>query len=321
MIAELVRGAGPDQAADPDSYARATLNLLEDFDAERVRLADVQTAMLNLLDDIDAEKSKGEQANREMAREIAERQQAQETLKHALAEVARSNAELEQFAYIASHDLQEPLRMVSSYVQLLEKRYKDKLDKDANEFIAFAVNGAARMQEMVLGLLAYSRVGTRGKSIERTESEGALTYAIENLQVAISQSGAVITHDALPAVMADESLLTQVFQNLIGNALKFRGEAPPRIHVSATRDEQEWVFSVRDNGIGIDPKYMGKLFVLFSRLHGHAKYPGTGIGLAVCKRVVAHHGGRIWVESEPGKGSIFYFTVPMRGGVEHESGG
>ncbi|MGA9348780.1 MAG: ATP-binding protein, partial [Anaerolineae bacterium] len=250
-------------------------------------------------------------------RELAERKWAEEVLKQTMAELERSNKELEQFAYVASHDLREPLRMVTSYVQLLARRYQGKLDADADDFIAYAVDGATRMQALINDLLAYSRVGTRGKPFEPTDCEAVFEQALTNLQVAIEESGAAVTHDLLPTVMADATQLTQLFQNLIGNAIKFRSEEPPRVHISVNRQSKianrksEWVFSVRDNGIGIDPEYHERIFLLFQRLHTREEYPGTGIGLAVCKKIVERHGGRIWVESQPGKGSIFYFTIPV----------
>jgi len=228
-------------------------------------------------------------------------------------DLIRSNEELEQFAYVASHDLQEPLRMVTSYVQLLERRYKDKLDKDANEFIDFAVDGATRMHSLINDLLTYSRVGTRGKSLEPTDSETVLHLSLNNLRTAVEESGAELSYDSLPKVMSDSSQLEQLFQNLIGNAIKFRGKEPPRIHISASPNGNRWVFSVRDNGIGIESEFKDRIFVIFQRLHGKDKYPGTGIGLAVCKKIVERHGGRIWVESELGKGATFYFTLPKEG--------
>lgn len=203
--------------------------------------------------------------------------------------------------------------MVTSYVQLLARRYKGKLDGDADEFIGFAVDGAARMQQLINDLLTYSRVGTRGRKFEPTDCEIILGQALENLQIAIEEKRAIVTHDPLPTILADNVQLGQLFQNLIGNAIKFQGPELPHVHVSASRNENGWVFSVRDNGIGIAPEYAERIFVIFQRLHTREKYPGTGIGLAVCKKIVERHGGRIWVESQPGKGATFYFTVPGKG--------
>jgi len=242
--------------------------------------------------------------------EIAVRKQAEETLERYAAELERSNQELQQFAYVASHDLQEPLRMVTSYLQLLERRYKGKLDADADDFIHFAVDGASRMRDLIQALLAYSRVGTHGTPLQAIDSQGVLDRVLENLQVAIAESNATVTHDPLPTVVADAYQLSQLLQNLVGNAIKFRGERRPAIHVSVENRGRDWLFSVQDNGIGIEPRYAERIFAIFQRLHTRDEYPGTGIGLAVCKRIVERHGGRIWVESEPGQGSTFYFTLP-----------
>ncbi|MBI3979945.1 MAG: PAS domain-containing sensor histidine kinase, partial [Chloroflexi bacterium] len=211
---------------------------------------------------------------------------------------------------VASHDLQEPLRMVSSYVQLLARRYQSKLDRDADEFIDYAVDGARRMQVLINDLLAYSRIGRRGQPFQAVDAAAAFAEATANLRLAIEESRAVVTADPLPTVSADPGQLVQLFQNLIGNAVKFHGAEPPMVHVSAREEGHEWVFSVQDNGIGIEPEYYERIFVLFQRLHNQAAYPGTGIGLAVCKKIVERHGGRIWVESAPDRGARFSFTLP-----------
>jgi PAS domain S-box-containing protein len=244
--------------------------------------------------------------------DVTRRKHAEEELKRSLEELARSNAELEQFAYVVSHDLQEPLRMVAGYVQLLAERYRDKLDSDAQEFIAYAVDGATRMKQMITDLLAYSRAGRNGKETSQVSCEAALSQACADLQAAIQENGAEITHDPLPTLLGNASQLAHLFQNLIGNAIKFRGQAPPRIHVSAVLDKKQWVFSVRDNGIGMDPQFADRIFLVFQRLHRREEYPGTGIGLAIARKIVEHRGGRIWVESEPGKGATFFFTIPVR---------
>lgn len=227
-------------------------------------------------------------------------------------ELKRSNAELEQFAYVASHDLQEPLRMVASFTQLLAKRYKDKLDADAHEFISFAVDGANRMQRLINDLLSYSRIQTRANPFGETDFEEVLGQARINLQAAIEKSCALISNDPLPVLTADSNQMLRLFQNLIDNAIKFSGDMPPRIHISAEKIDNDYLFSVRDNGIGIDPQFKERIFVIFQRLHNKEEYPGTGIGLAICKRIIERHKGRIWLESEPGNGSVFYFTLPVK---------
>ena len=232
-------------------------------------------------------------------------------LRQATRELRRSNAELEQFAYVASHDLQEPLRMVTSYLQLLERRYKANLDEDASDFIAFAVDGAARMQTLIQDLLTYSRVGTRGADFEPTDCQAVLDQVLQNLEIAIAESDTEINSGPMPSLSADASQLAQLLQNLIGNAIKFRGESPPRIQVEATQRDDDWLFSVQDNGIGIDPQYSDRIFQVFQRLHGIGQYPGTGIGLAVCKKIVERHHGTIWVESQPDAGATFFFTIPI----------
>jgi signal transduction histidine kinase len=245
-------------------------------------------------------------------RDVTERQRAASALAEKAQELARSNVELEQFAYVASHDLQEPLRMVSSYTQLLARRYKGKLGSDAEEFITYAVDGATRMQRLIQDLLAYSRVGTKGREFVPADCEVLLDRVLGDLKVAIEESGAVVTHDPLPIVRADETQIAQLMQNLIGNAIKFRNQEPPLVHVSSKRNGKAWLFSIQDNGIGIDPQYAERIFVIFQRLHKREEYPGTGIGLAVCKKIVERHGGRIWVESNSEKGATFYFTLPAQ---------
>lgn len=237
--------------------------------------------------------------------------EARQALERSVAELARSNAELQQFAFVASHDLQEPLRMVASYTQLLAKRYKGKLDADADEFIGYAVDGANRMRQLIQDLLAYSRVNAEEESFEPTSVEAIVDAALRNVQGAIEESQAMVTRDPLSTVRGNEKQLLQLFQNLLSNALKFRGEQSPCVHVSAKRHDHEWLFSVRDNGIGIDPQYADRIFIVFQRLHTIAEYPGTGIGLAICKKIVERHGGRMWVESQLGKGATFYFTIPI----------
>ena len=246
-------------------------------------------------------------------RDVTGRKQADEKLKQTLAELERSNKDLEQFAYAASHDLQEPLRTVSNFSQLLAKRYKGELDAKADQFIGFIVDGTTRMQEMIDNLLAYSRVSTRAKPFEPTDFKTVFDQALANVKIAIEESGAIVTHDPLPTVMADASQMVQLFQNLLSNAIKFRKEKP-RITVSAAQRGNEWLFSVEDNGIGITPEFMENIFKMFQREHPSAEYPGTGVGLAICKKIVERHGGRIWVESQAGKGSTFYFTIPVRKG-------
>jgi PAS domain S-box-containing protein len=243
-------------------------------------------------------------------RDISARKES-ERLIRTVKELKRSNDELQQFAYVSSHDLQEPLRMVSSYTQLLAKRYKGRLDTDADEFIAYAVDGCRRMQGLIEDLLTYSGAGSNAKILCEVSVEDCLQKALTNLQVAIKQSGAVVIHDVMPAITTDETQLTQVFQNLVGNAIKYHSAEPPRVHISATRNgANEWIFSVRDNGMGIDPKYFDRIFIIFQRLHGREEFEGTGIGLAICKKILERLGGRIWVESQPEKGAIFYFALP-----------
>jgi PAS domain S-box-containing protein len=245
-------------------------------------------------------------------RDITERKRAAGLLNGMLEELRRSNEALEQFAHIASHDLQEPLRMVASYTQLLARRYKGRLDQDADEFIAYAVDGTQRMKRLINDLLRYSRAGSGVPQLGEVRCEEILQQALGNLQAAIDDCQAIITHDPLPILTEAHSQLVQIFQNLIGNAIKYRRGCPPAIHICARRQPGEWIFSVSDNGIGIDPQYFERIFVIFQRLHGQDEYEGTGIGLAICKRILQAQGGRIWVESNPGSGSTFHFTLPVR---------
>jgi signal transduction histidine kinase len=227
-----------------------------------------------------------------------------------LADLERSNKDLEQFAYVASHDLQEPLRTVSSYTQLLAQRYEGQLDQDARDYIGYAVDGANRMQQLIQDLLAYSRITTRGSLFVPVDLNEALGEAIANLRASIHESDAIVANGDLPTINADHRQFVQVFQNLIGNGIKFRKrDEPPRVHITADRAGREWIISVKDNGIGIDPQYFNRLFIVFQRLHGKQEYSGSGIGLALCKRIVERHGGRIWVESALGEGATFRFTI------------
>jgi len=246
--------------------------------------------------------------------DVTERKLVEERLRQSTLEIQRSNAELEQFAYVISHDLQEPLRMVASYTQLLAKRYANQLDADADEFISYAVDGAKRMQTLLHELLDYSRVGTRGKPFSLVNCEHVADQAMANLKIAIEECGATVSYEVLPTVMGDEGQLVRLFQNLIGNAIKFRREEPPHVYISALRRQNVVTFSVKDNGIGIDPQHSQSVFEIFRRLHTKEEYPGTGMGLAICKKIVERHGGHISVQSQPGQGSTFHFTINMAGG-------
>jgi signal transduction histidine kinase len=271
---------------------------LEDRIEERTRdLKDAQIATLNMMQDAEEARQQAQKANENLA---------------------RSNTELEQFAYVASHDLQEPLRMVASYVQLLERRYKDKLDQDALDFIGYAVDGAGRMKVLINDLLSFSRVQTQGKPFENIKTEDALKEVTNNLKYLIEESGAVITHAPLPEIHADKGQIEQLLQNLISNAIKYCNDDKPRIDISVNQANEEWVFSITDNGIGIDPQFFDRIFIIFQRLHGKDAYSGTGIGLAICKKIVERHGGKIWVESEPGKGATFYFTLSGKQTIKNE---
>ncbi len=261
-----------------------------------------------------------------VARDISGRKQMEEDLKRSneelkrlAGELGRSNAELENFAYIASHDLQEPLRMVASYIQLLAQRYGGQLGADADDFITYAMDGAYRMKTMINDLLTYSRVGTRGSDFKPVDCETVLKQTLKNLQLAITDTAADITHDSLPVITGDQSQLVMLFQNLINNSIRYRSDEALHIHLSAERGDTEWVLGVKDNGIGLDTKHADRIFSIFQRLHSRTEYAGTGIGLALCKKIVERHGGRIWVESEPERGAVFFFTFPLRGDAEKSS--
>jgi light-regulated signal transduction histidine kinase (bacteriophytochrome) len=245
------------------------------------------------------------------ARDVTQRRLSEQSLQQKSEELERSNRELEQLAYVASHDLQEPLRVVTSNVQLLARRYEDRLDKDGNEFIGFALEGASRMKSLLADLFAYSQISSQGKKLAPVSLDDVVGRVIDNLHLMIDTFGATITHDALPVVIGDDLQLLQLFQSLIGNSIKFRSHEPPRIHIGARPVGERWLFFVRDNGIGIDPQYTERVFVLFQRLHSLEKYPGTGVGLAIARRIIERHGGRIWVDSEPGKGATFYFNLQI----------
>jgi signal transduction histidine kinase len=262
-----------------------------------------------------------EQKNRELERQVEERLRAEEDVRQLnaelerrvqerTAELSRTNDELRQFAYVASHDLQEPLRTVGSYAQLLARRYKGKLGTDADEFISYMVGGVNRMHTLLNDMLAFSRVTqTQNKPLSTESLDAVLAASLMNLELSIREAGAEVTHDPLPSVYCDETQIAQVFQNLIGNAIKYRTDQPPRVHVWADEGDTEWIISVRDNGMGVDPQYHDRIFGIFKRLHGR-ELPGTGMGLAICKRIIERHNGRIWVESEAGKGATFRFTLP-----------
>jgi signal transduction histidine kinase/Na+/proline symporter len=278
-----------------------------DYYQERAAILETQAAQLEARV---AERTRELSAsNEQLTAEILERKRAE-------AELERSNSELEQFAYVASHDLQEPLRMIASYLQLIERRYQDQLDKEGVEFIGYAVDGAKRMQSLINDLLLFARIGTRAITLAAIDSHTLLTRVLQDLRLATEESGATVVVGELPTVVADEVQLSQLFRNLLGNAFKFRSEAVPRIEVTAQRAAADggegWQFMVRDNGIGIEPRYFDQIFRLFHRLHTRAAYPGNGIGLSLCKKIVERHGGHIWVESEPGRGTAFWFTIPDR---------
>ena len=263
----------------------------------------------NLEEQVEKRTEELDKANKRLKIEIDDHKQTELKMSNYLAELKRSNKELQQFAYVASHDLQEPLRMVASFTQLLANKYKGQLDSDADEFIKFAVDGAQRMQQLINDLLAYSRVSSRVEEFQLVDFEKVFNESLQNLKVSIDDNDARITNDSLPTIVADQSQIIQLFQNLVGNAIKFRGEETPVIHVAAEEEEDEWIFRVIDNGIGIDSQHNERIFRVFQRLHERDSYPGTGIGLSICEKIVERHGGNIWVDSKLGDGSTFSFTI------------
>ena len=303
-------GAERDRLADTQ---KAILNILEDASAERIQLESAQKAMLNILEDFDVEKLKVEQANEKLRRENAERQATEETLRERSFELSRSNADLEQFAYVASHDLQEPLRMVSSYVQLLERRYQGQLDDKADKYIKYAVEGSRRMQALIGGLLEYSRAGQGELVPETFDLDAAVDLALLNVRAATEEAHASVVRAALPTVRGDRAQVVQVLQNLLANSLKFRRpDVPVEVRIAARPHGAQMVaVCVSDNGVGIEPQYHERIFMIFQRLHTQAEYPGTGIGLSICKKVVERHGGKIWVEANDAGGTTFCFTLPL----------
>ena len=245
-----------------------------------------------------------------VANDITVRKQAEEKVERHTEELAKSNAELEHFAYVASHDLREPLRMITSFLQLLERRYNDQLDQDANEFIGFAVDGAQRLNDMINDLLEYSRITRKKREFKQVNCEQILEETLSNLKVQINESNAIITNDPLPTIHGDEVLIFQLFQNIISNAIKYRSQKIPQIHISSNKEPNQYRFSIKDNGIGIESQHLGRIFTIFQRLHTQEEYEGTGLGLAIAQKIVNEHSGNIWAESEVGKGSEFYFTIP-----------
>ncbi|MDA8164506.1 MAG: response regulator [Desulfobacteraceae bacterium] len=290
-----------------------TRSLEKEIEERKRAEAAVRTLNTELEDKVRERTGQLETANQKLRQSLAERQRADAERERLLADLARSNQELEQFAYIASHDLQTPLRAVSGFLDLLSRRYHGRLGREADEFIAYAVDGARRMHQLIEDILAYSRVGTRGTPFAPVDCGKALARALANLRPEIGESGGEIEKGELPTVSGDESQLVQLFQNLVGNALKYRKESePPRIRVTAIPGPEEFLFAVEDNGIGLEPRFAERIFQIFQRLHTSGEYSGTGIGLAICKKIVERHGGRIWVESEPGQGATFRFTLPRR---------
>ena len=291
-----------------------TMGISRDITARRLAELELEQYKTHLEELVAARTSELTGAKEQLEQDIAARRVAEQQLARKAQELDRSNRDLEKFAYVASHDLQEPLRMVASYTQLLARRYTGKLDAEADEFIGFAVDGANRMKQLIRDLLSYSRLSANGLSLTSADSGAACNAAITNLHEAIVDSGAVVETESLPIVLADASQLAQLFQNLIGNAIKYRGDRVPQIGVAAHLEANDWVFTVTDNGIGIESQYFERIFEMFQRLHTRKQHPGTGIGLAICRNIVERHGGKIWVESQAGQGSKFLFTVPKKKG-------
>jgi PAS domain S-box-containing protein len=317
------RGEATGQKRDGSTYAQeVSLTALEDGDLICVvrditprKQVEAEIKQLNESLECQVRERTAElsASNALLLSEVVERKEAERQLQELTENLKRSNRELEQFAYVASHDLQEPLRAVTSYTQLLSQRYQGQLDAKADKWVAYIVDGATRMQQLINDLLAYSRVGTKGKEFQLTDCNTVFQQTLANLQVAIAEKNAAVTCDPLPAIMADAGQLVQLLQNLVGNAIKFCGSDVPKVHISAVKEDADWVFAVRDSGIGIAPEYAERIFLIFQRLHSRREYAGTGIGLAICKRIVERHGGRIWVESQVGEGATFYFTIPTIG--------
>jgi PAS domain S-box-containing protein len=302
LNARLIPGRG--------KQPRMILLAIEDITERKQAHEALRKAYEDLEERVEARTRELALANLQLQKEIEEHKRTQELLALKAKELARSNSDLEQFAYLVSHDLQEPLHVVAGFLKLIHRRYKSQLDAKAEEFIGCALDSICRLEQQIKDLLDYSRVTTRGKEFELVDVNAVVDQVLKDLNLTIKEKKAKITWDPLPKIMADSSQLPRVFQNLIGNAIKFSGNQPPRIHIGARESEGEWQFWVQDQGIGIDPKNYDRIFLMFERLHPRSEYPGTGIGLAICKRIIKRHGGHIWVESEPGQGSTFYFTIP-----------
>jgi PAS domain S-box-containing protein len=295
---------------DEEGNLMGAIESIRDITEMRKAEIELQKYHENLEEQVEERTEELEKTNEKLKSVIAKHEKAEIKMSELVVELKRSNKDLEQFAYVASHDLQEPLRMVSSFTQLLERKYRDKLDEDANEYIWYVVDGAKRMQSLINDLLSYSRVTTKVKDFAKINLNETVDEALFNLEIAIEENDTIVVVDSLPQIHGDSSQMVQLFQNIIGNAIKYRSEKIPEIHISASEGDQEWIFKIEDNGIGIQPEYNERIFQIFQRLHGSDAYSGTGIGLAICKKIVELHGGSIWVNSKPGEGSIFYFTIP-----------